>query len=266
MPVTAKIVDFRPAIRRRVHEDIAEQLRDAILDGRFSAGNKLPPERELAVEFRVNRTSIRDAIKVLEGLNLVHVRQGDGATVQPLVDASFDLLPAMIFHGGRVDVRVILEILEVVRPLLFEMAKLGLERATGAQIEQLGVLSGRMADAHLKEDDRAAAGRELLVAIGDMTGNRVWQMLARRFRALLASEQFQETRRRVRRDHGRVAGFVNDSIVHHKAGREEKALASLRRALEVLGEGLQRLCSNPSAARQTIVPSHTEQRRQRENP
>ena len=155
--------------------------------------------------------------------------------VQPLVDASFDLLPAMTFHGGRVNVRVILELLEVIPPLLRD-GRLGLEPATGAQIDHLRVLSGRMADTHLREDDRAAAGRELVVAIGDMTGNRVWQMLARRFRALLASEQFQETRRRIRRDHGRVAGFVNDSIVHHQAGREEKALASLRRALEVLGK------------------------------
>ena len=66
----------RPAHRRSVpaagaaalHEEVAEQLRDAILDGRFRAGQKLPPERELAAEFQVNRTSVREAIKVLEGL------------------------------------------------------------------------------------------------------------------------------------------------------------------------------------------------------
>jgi GntR family transcriptional repressor for pyruvate dehydrogenase complex len=237
MTPVAKIVDFRPAVRRRVHEDIAEQLRDAILDGRFPAGSKLPPERELAIEFKVNRTSIRDAIKVLEGLNLVRVRQGDGATVQPLVDASFDLLPAMIFHGGRLDVRVLLELLEVIRPLLFEMAKLGLERSTDAQIEGLCALSGQMADEHLEDEERAAAGRELLVAIADMTGNRVWRMLTRRLRALLASDPLQEARRRVRKNDGRLAALVNDSIRHHRAGRQEKALTALRRALEVLGEG-----------------------------
>ena len=108
MTSVVKIADFRPAVRRRIHEDIAEQLRDAILDGRFPAGSKLPPERELATEFKVNRTSIRDAVKVLEGLSLIRVRQGDGATVQLLVDASFDLLPAMVSHGGRLDVRVLL--------------------------------------------------------------------------------------------------------------------------------------------------------------
>src|SRR5206468_1069849 len=70
------VVPFRAPARRRLHEDVAEQLRDAILDGRFDAGTKLPPERELAAEFRVNRTSVREAIKVLEGLGLVTVRPG----------------------------------------------------------------------------------------------------------------------------------------------------------------------------------------------
>ena len=51
---------FRPPLRQRLHEDVARQLRDAILDGRLRPGEKLPPERELAQEFRVNRTSVRE--------------------------------------------------------------------------------------------------------------------------------------------------------------------------------------------------------------
>ncbi len=236
MTSSTKIVDFRPAVRRRVHEDVAQQLRDAILDGRFPAGSKLPPERELATEFKVNRASIRDAIKVLEGLRLVRVRQGDGATVLPLVDASLDVLPSMIFHGGRVDVRVMIELLEVIRPLLFEIARLGLERSSEEQIEGLRVLSARMANEELKEEDRGAAGREIMVAIADMTGNRVWQMIARWLRALMATPQLRETHRRIRTDHGRVATFLGDCIGHHKAGRHGKALAAARLALDALGK------------------------------
>src|SRR5215813_8731655 len=123
----ADVVPFRAPARRRLHEDVAEQLRDAILDGRFAAGTKLPPERDLAVEFRVNRTSVREAIKVLEGLGLVTVRQGDGATVRPLVDASLDVLGPMMLHGGRVDLDLVGEMAEVVRPLLLEMGRLAIE-------------------------------------------------------------------------------------------------------------------------------------------
>ncbi len=119
---------FRPPARRRLHESVAEQLRDAILDGRFRAGEKLPPERELAAEFEVNRTSLREAIKVLEGLGLVRVRQGDGATVRPLTEASLSVLPFMIHHDGRTDVQAVADVTEVLMPLFFEMARLAVER------------------------------------------------------------------------------------------------------------------------------------------
>ncbi len=48
MSRAARVVPFTPCRRRRIHEDVARQLRDAILDGRFRSGEKLPPERELA--------------------------------------------------------------------------------------------------------------------------------------------------------------------------------------------------------------------------
>ena len=129
-----KVLPFRAPARRRLHEDVAEQLRDAIFDGRFQPGEKLPPERELAEQFQVNRTSVREAIKVLEGQSLVSVRHGDGVTVQPLVDATLDSLGPMIFHGGRLDAELVHQLAEVVLPLLFEMARLAIARYRPAEL------------------------------------------------------------------------------------------------------------------------------------
>ena len=236
MTKVQQLSEFHPALRRRIHEDIAEQLRDAILDGRFAAGTKLPPERELALEFQVNRTSIRDAIKVLEGLNLVRVRQGDGATVQPIVDASFDLLAAMIFHRDRIDLPMITELLEVVRPLLSEMARLALERADREQIDQLRALSVLMAGERPDHQPHSATAQEVLLLLSDMTGNRVWQMLARRLRILLRSEALREMRQRIPVDFNRLSTLLNDSVEHHLAGRADQALAAMRRAVELVSE------------------------------
>jgi GntR family transcriptional repressor for pyruvate dehydrogenase complex len=235
MALLDKATEFRPALRRRVHEDIAQQLRDAILDGRLTAGAKLPSERELALEFQVNRASIRDAMKVLEGLNLVRVRHGGGATVQPIVDASLDLLPAMIFRHGQIDLKMVSEMHEVVRPVLYEMARLALVRATAAHAERLRELHAVMADETRDQEARAAAAHDLLVAISDMTGNRVWQMLARRVRALLASEPLRETRARVRKDFRKLAALVAECMKHRAARRTDAALESLRRAIDFIG-------------------------------
>ena len=227
---------FRPARRRRIHEDVAEQLRDAILDGRFRAGQRLPPERELAIEFGVNRTSIREAIKVLEGLNLVSVRQGDGATVQPLTEASFDVLAAMIFHGGRIDAQALVELAEVMMPLLCEMARLAIVRHQPGQIDALRRLRDAIADERREREERFAAARDVIVVLSDMTANRVWRMLARRTRALLASEPLREARRRLRRDPGRLVPIIDASLAAIDAGRPDEALAALHRLINVVGD------------------------------
>ena len=155
-----RLVPFRPPLRRRLHEAVAEQLRDAILDGRFPAGRKLPPERELAAEFRVNRTSVREAIKVLEGLGLVQVRQGDGVTVRPVVEASLDLLGPMIFHGGRVDATLLAELGEVMQPLLLALARAAIARQRPEHLAALRRLRDAIADDDRDREARFASWRE----------------------------------------------------------------------------------------------------------
>jgi GntR family transcriptional regulator, transcriptional repressor for pyruvate dehydrogenase complex len=231
----SRLAGFQPARRRRIHEDVAEQLRDAILDGRLAAGRKLPSERELAAEFRVNRTSIREAIKVLEGLGLVRVRQGDGATVQPLIEASLDVLAPMVFHGGRVDARAIVELTEVMTPLLCEMARLAIARARPGELDALRRLRDVIADEAREREQRFAAARDTLVVLADMTRNRVWQMLARRTRALLASAPLRETRRRLRRDPANLVPIIDDSLAAIAADRPDAAVAALHRLIDVVG-------------------------------
>src|SRR5262245_28703961 len=186
-----KVVPFRPPARRRLHESVAEQLRDAILDGRFGSGQKLPPERELAAEFEVNRTSVREAIKVLEGLGLVSVRQGDGATVRPLTDASLSVLPFLIHRAGRTDRQAVADVTEVIMPLFFDMARLAIDRCTPAHLDILRRLRTVIADGAREREERFEGVSRVLIVISDMTGHRVWQMLARKPAAFLRSEAMQ---------------------------------------------------------------------------
>jgi GntR family transcriptional regulator, transcriptional repressor for pyruvate dehydrogenase complex len=230
------VVPFRAPARRRLHEDVAEQLRDAILDGRFRAGTKLPPERELASEFRVNRTSVREAIKVLEGLGLVTVRQGDGATVRSLVDASLEVLGPMIFHGGRLDFGLVAEMAEVMRPLLLEMGRLAIERCRPDDLVAIRRHRDVAADESHNREDRYAAIHELFVLLADMTRNRVWQMLARRLRALFRQAPVRAARERLRRDPGRLVPLVDACLAALDGGRTTQAIATLQELIQVLGD------------------------------
>ena len=235
-PRRAKVLPFQPPRRRRLHEDVADQLRDAIFDGRFAEGQKLPPERELAEEFSVNRTSVREAIKVLEGLGLVAVRQGDGATVRPRTEASFDALPAMIFHGNQIHLGLLNQLVEVMSPMLLEMGRLAIERHTPKQLEALRRLRDELAG---ETDDGHAVLREIVVLLSDMTRNTIWQMLARRMRVFLEAPPMAGARRRHGRDPSRLLPGIDVCLACIEAGRRDDAVGELQSILrEIYGAAL----------------------------
>ena len=81
----------------KLADAIVAELEQMIVDGSLQPGQKLLPERELAVQFQVSRPSLREAIQRLEARGLLYRRQGGGTYVQQelnrgLTDPLFDLL------------------------------------------------------------------------------------------------------------------------------------------------------------------------------
>ena len=73
-------------------ERTAEALRDMIGSGRFSPGDRLPRESDLAAEIGVSKGTLRNAVAALAGSGVLRVRQGDGTYVGDL-DAEHLLRP-----------------------------------------------------------------------------------------------------------------------------------------------------------------------------
>ncbi len=69
---------FQPYRGRRAFEDIAAQIRQAILSERLIDGDRLPPERALAKQFQVGRVPVREAFRALETMGLIEVKKGGG--------------------------------------------------------------------------------------------------------------------------------------------------------------------------------------------
>lgn len=79
-------------------ERIVAEIRSAIADGKFKTGDKLPPERELALMFGVSRTSVREAVKVLATYGQITSVQGGGLYVaDQFTENVFDFLG----HGSH---------------------------------------------------------------------------------------------------------------------------------------------------------------------
>ena len=60
----------------RAFEVIAAQIRAELSAGRLKSGERLPPERDLALRFGVSRNTLREALRSLENAGLLQLRKG----------------------------------------------------------------------------------------------------------------------------------------------------------------------------------------------
>jgi GntR family transcriptional regulator, transcriptional repressor for pyruvate dehydrogenase complex len=67
---------FRPVATRRAFEEITAQIRGRLARHTLRAGDRLPPERELAGQFHVSRNTLREALRSLEIAGLLELRKG----------------------------------------------------------------------------------------------------------------------------------------------------------------------------------------------
>ena len=117
--------------RRRLHESVADQIRQAIFRRLLLPGHKLPPERELAERFQTSRLALREALRALEKEGLVTIKRGadGGASVADPDKAHSALADSLntIVRLGSAKSASLSEVRALLEP---EMTRLATERAT----------------------------------------------------------------------------------------------------------------------------------------
>lgn len=80
-----EVASFRPVQAVRAYEAIVDQVEEALVRGTLRPGHRLPSERNLMTQFGVSRSTVREALRVLESDGLIRSRPGDprGAEVLP---------------------------------------------------------------------------------------------------------------------------------------------------------------------------------------
>jgi DNA-binding FadR family transcriptional regulator len=72
---------IQPIKRRRLYQELVEQLTDLIVSGRLPPGTQLPSERELVEQFGVGRSAVREALFALQKMGMVTLNSGERASV-----------------------------------------------------------------------------------------------------------------------------------------------------------------------------------------
>lgn len=177
---------------------IAADLRDAILRGELRAGERLPPERELAASLGVGRSSVREAVAKLAQLGLVEIRHGGGAMVRPVEDANVAVLRHLLVVDGEPDLRLMAEFFDVSELLLTSMVRFALERGSDEEMARAHALVDRMTDEAGGDDDYFAAIEELMQLVAEASRHRVLRLVRNGLREILNQEGRRGRRGRLR--------------------------------------------------------------------
>ncbi|GAA2895885.1 FadR/GntR family transcriptional regulator [Streptosporangium fragile] len=134
-----------PKRPRRLASVVVTTLVDRIVSGDLPPGAPLPPEPVLCETFDVSRTTVREAVKVLEEKGLVRARQGSGTSVTEEDD--WNLLDPMVLSATvRYDdeLRVLDQLVEVRRALESQMAAQAALAATDADLREIEAVLERL--------------------------------------------------------------------------------------------------------------------------
>lgn len=132
-----------PLQRTTLTEAAFDQLISHVVNGKWKAGDRIPPERELCQQLGIARTSLREALKALELLGMLDSRVGDGTFVCPR--SEFLSRPLLWAFSGASDSRI-QEIMEARTTIEESIATLAAERATPRSIKAIGAAVQMMRD------------------------------------------------------------------------------------------------------------------------
>jgi GntR family transcriptional repressor for pyruvate dehydrogenase complex len=182
---------YTPVQAPKVFERVAVQIEQRILAGELHSGDRLPTERELAEQFQVSRTAVREALKILAQRGLVDMRPGRGTIV---IDGAHEALQhslGLVMRlklgevGGSDSLVEVREILEV------EIAALAAERANEQEIAALQE-AVQVMDAHLDDADAfIAADNRFHEALAQATQNALILTLVKSIVHLLSEQRKQ---------------------------------------------------------------------------
>jgi GntR family transcriptional repressor for pyruvate dehydrogenase complex len=168
----------------RVTARLLSEFKLLMSTGEITPGTKLPPERELAKRFGVNRGSLRQVLKLLEIMGVLTQRVGDGtylnASAETILNEPLDFLIALddLTHYELFETRLIVE------P---ELAKRAAERATASDLAALRRAIADMENSRTLKD-RLEADIAFHECIFQAAGNRICQLMFRVIhRSLLSS-------------------------------------------------------------------------------
>lgn len=219
--MTAEVI---PIPRAALHEQVAQRLRQMLVEGRIAPGAKLN-ERELAELLNVSRTPLREAIKMLATEGLVELLPNRGAVAVTLTEAD------------------VLNTFEVMAGLEAQSGELAAQRITDAELAEIQAMHFEMLAAYTRRDLSAyySINARIHNAINAAAKNPVLSTVYNQVNARLQALRFRSNQdgtkwERAVKEHDKMiealaardAGAMRDVLLAHLRNKRDVVLEQLR--------------------------------------
>ncbi|WP_119274392.1 FCD domain-containing protein [Taklimakanibacter deserti] len=214
-------MSFTTVRRRKIHEDVALQIEEAIIQGIYAEGDQLPPERELMERFGVGRPAVREALLMLERSGVVQLSAGERArVVHPTIDGLVDQISASARHflATKAGERSLQEARRVFESAIARQAA---EVATEAEIARLAEALDANRQSLSSLSDFEVTDVAFHLAIAEIGGNQVFSAMHRAIVGWLALQ---------RRISLKIPEALPSAFAHHEAIYEAIAAHEPERA------------------------------------
>ncbi len=149
--------------RRSLAENLADELVNDIIAGRYPPNSPLPSETELAAQTGVSRLTVREAVKALSARDVVRVEHGRGTFVNP-ADHWSVLDPVLLIARSAQEADKLAlprKLIEARRVVEVAVAELAAERRTAEDLEDMEESLGRMRAAAASSDVSAFVAADI---------------------------------------------------------------------------------------------------------
>ncbi|MGE0665839.1 MAG: FadR/GntR family transcriptional regulator [Sphingomonadales bacterium] len=204
----------------KISETIAHEILRDIVDQGLTSGDRLPREADMLVQYGISRSSLREALRLLEVQGLIRIRPGPGGgpVVGDADDRGLSRTLRLYLHMMGTPYEELLQAWRVTDPLLAELAALNpdRERVKQTMAPYVNPVPG---------GDVAREGTDFHVAVADLAGNEVLSLMFRAMTAtmepaIVSAVRMQNFDDEIVHDHGDIAR----AIVEGKAARAHKLM------------------------------------------
>jgi GntR family transcriptional repressor for pyruvate dehydrogenase complex len=161
---------FKSIKRSRVSDEVANQIKTLISEGKLKPGDRLPPERELIKQFGVSRPSLREALNSLMAMGFLEVKQAKRTYIKSVASERMeDPLSLLI----KTDTQKIFDLIEVRKAMEAWGASQAAQRATEEDVKRLESIIEEMEKAIEEGRDWDKEDADFHLAIAQATHNMV---------------------------------------------------------------------------------------------